>query len=178
VERVIERAVTAPVESAVPTAVAHLPTARSVEAADWRSVKAVEEVRVTATLVTFLVVGLVSLTVTVDPFTAVTGPEAAPNCPENLPAPPAPAGRPPPGNPPLPGGRPVPPPKPRPPNPPVQLPEVGWDTLTVVAVTGRPKVDVDDEEDVVGLPNAETHEPTVTLDAVVATVWSKVVVGV
>jgi hypothetical protein len=94
VEMVIERAVTAPVVSAVPTALAHLPTARSVAAADWRSVKAVEEVRVTTTLETFLVVGLVSLRVTVDPLTAVTGPDAAPNCPENgLLAPVAPAGR-------------------------------------------------------------------------------------
>jgi hypothetical protein len=79
VEMVIDRAVTAPVLSAAPTADAHLPTARSVEAAASRSVKVVDEVRVTTTLVVFLVVGLVSLTVTVDPLTAVTDPEAAPN---------------------------------------------------------------------------------------------------
>ena len=36
-------------------------------------------VRVTVTLDVFLVEGLVSLTVTVEPFTAVTEPEAAPN---------------------------------------------------------------------------------------------------
>jgi hypothetical protein len=76
---VIDRAVTAPVLSAEPTAEAHLPTARSVEAAACRSVKVVEEVRVTTTLVVFLVVGFFSVTVTVDPLTAVTGPEAAPN---------------------------------------------------------------------------------------------------
>jgi hypothetical protein len=60
----------------------------------------------------------------------------------------------------------------------VQVPEVGWDTLTVVAVTGRPKFDVDDEDGVVGLPNAAMHDPTVTLDAAVVTVCSNVVVGV
>jgi hypothetical protein len=61
----------------------------------------------------------------------------------------------------------------------VQEPDVGWDTLTVVAVTGRPKADVDDEdEDEVGLPNAEMHDPTVTLEAAAVTVWSNVVVGV
>src|ERR1700676_3016403 len=65
VEMVIELAVTAPVVSAVPTSLAHFRTARSVEAADWRSVKAVEEVRVSTTLESFLVDGLVSLTVTV-----------------------------------------------------------------------------------------------------------------
>ncbi len=72
VEMTIDRAVTAPVESAVPMAVAHLPTARSAAVADVRSVKVVEEVRVTTTLEVVLVEGLVSLTVTVDPLTAVT----------------------------------------------------------------------------------------------------------
>jgi hypothetical protein len=50
--------------------------------------------------------------------------------------------------------------------------------LTVVAVTGPPNDVVLDEEDEVGLPNAEMHEPTVTDAAVAVTVCSKVVVGV
>jgi hypothetical protein len=178
VERVIDRAVTAPVVSVVPTAEAHFPTARSEAAADWRWVKVVVEVRVTTTLEVLLVEGLVSLTVTEDPLTAVTNPDAAPNCPENRPrAPVAPAGRwpplPPPGNAPPPGGRPVPPrpPKPpKPPVPPVQVPEVGEEMLTVVAVTGRPNVDLVDDEEEVGLPKAETQDPTVTAAAVVVTV--------
>jgi hypothetical protein len=61
----------------------------------------------------------------------------------------------------------------------VQVPDVGWVMLTVVAVTGPPNVDlVLDEEVEVGLPKAEMHDPTVTEAAVVVTVWSKVVVGV
>jgi hypothetical protein len=60
----------------------------------------------------------------------------------------------------------------------VQVPEVGWVMLTVVAVTGPPNDEVLDEEDEVGLPNAEMHEPTVTEAAVAVTVCSKVVVGV
>jgi hypothetical protein len=50
--------------------------------------------------------------------------------------------------------------------------------LTVVAVTGPPNDVVLDEEDEVGLPNAEMHEPTDTDEAVAVTVCSKVVVGV
>jgi hypothetical protein len=59
----------------------------------------------------------------------------------------------------------------------VQLPETGWEIVTVVAVTGTPNRLVVDEPEV-GLPNAEMHDPTVTSAAVAATVWSKVVVGV
>ena len=66
VEMVIDVAVTAPVESAVPKALAHFPTARSVAAAVCRSVNVVAAVRVTTTVDAFLVAGLVSLTVTVD----------------------------------------------------------------------------------------------------------------
>jgi hypothetical protein len=60
----------------------------------------------------------------------------------------------------------------------VQVPEVGWEIEIVVAVTGSPKAarPEDDEDAVVGLPNAETHDPTVTPAAVLVTVWSKVVV--
>jgi len=75
----IDRAVTAPVESAVPMAVAHLPTARSPAVAEVRVVYVVDPVSVTTTLEVALVEGLVSLTVAVDPETAVTWPEAAPN---------------------------------------------------------------------------------------------------
>ena len=51
--------------------------------------------------------------------------------------------------------------------------------VTIVAVTGSPKAwDVLDDEVEVGLPNAEMHEPTVTLRRSPSTVWSKVVVGV
>jgi hypothetical protein len=60
----------------------------------------------------------------------------------------------------------------------VQLPEVGWVMVTDVAVMGPPKV-LDPDEDVeVGLPNPEMHDPTVTADTVLVTVWRKVVVGV
>jgi hypothetical protein len=79
VERVMERAVMAPVVSAVPTASAHLPTARSVADAIVRAVNVVAEVRLTTTFDFFFVTGLVSLTVTFDPLTAVTEPDAAPN---------------------------------------------------------------------------------------------------
>jgi hypothetical protein len=60
------------------------------------------------------------------------------------------------------------------------VPEVGWEIETVVAVTGSPKAALleDDEDAVVGLPNAEMHDPTVTPAAVPVTVCSKVVVGV
>jgi hypothetical protein len=52
----------------------------------------------------------------------------------------------------------------------VQVPEVGEEMLTVVAVTGRPNVDLVDDEEEVGLPKAETQDPTVTAVAVVVTV--------
>lgn len=182
----MDLAVTAPVVLADPMAVAHLPTARSDDVAVVRSVNVVDEVRVTVTLALFFVSGLVSLTVMVEPLTAVTAPDAPPNPPARprklpppgrvpLPSPPnPPPGLPAPGDaPPVP----VRPPRPKPPNPPVQLPEVGWVMDTVVAVTGSPNALAPDE-DVVGFPKAEMQDPTVTLEAVAATVWSKVVVGV
>ncbi len=49
---------------------------------------------------------------------------------------------------------------------------------TMVAVTGCPKARVLEDDEDVGFPNAEMHVPTVTLEAVADTVWSKVVVGV
>ena len=81
VEITIDRAVTAPVELAEPMALAHFPTARSEDDAVVRSVNVVEAVSVTVTLDVFLVAGSVSSTVTVDPLTAVTVPEAPPNPP-------------------------------------------------------------------------------------------------
>ena len=65
-----------------------------------------------------------------------------------------------------------------PPNPPVQVPEAGWETDTVVAVTGLPKALLLEEEPEVGFPNAEMHEPTVTAEAEAVNVWRKVVVDV
>ncbi len=47
-----------------------------------------------------------------------------------------------------------------------------------MAVTGSPKARTPEDDDDVGFPKAEMHEPTVTLEAAVETVWSKVVVGV
>jgi hypothetical protein len=188
VEMVMDRADTAPVVSAVPRALAHLPTARSVAAADSLWVKTVVGRRVTETAEDFLVVRLVSVIVTSEPLTAVTEPDAAANWPVNRPRAPDPAaGREPPdvepGNSPALAGRPDPPPGnppwpladpcPPPPNPPVQAPEVDGVMLTVVAVTGPPNAEVLDDE--VGFPTAEMHEPTVTPDAVVVTVWSNVV---
>jgi len=136
---------------------------------------------VTTTLLVFLVCGLVSVTVAVEPLTALTSPEAVPKLPPpaNLdplgglcPVPPAPK---PPAGAPL-----APPPAPplNPPNPAVQLPEVGWVIETVVAVTGPPKAAFLLDDDEVGLPNAVTHEPTVTSEAAAVTVWSKVVLAV
>ncbi len=179
-EMVSELAVTAPVESAVPTARAHWPTTMADAVAVTVVVNVVVPVRVTVTLDVFLVCGSVSLTVTVDPLTAVTWPDAAPKSPGlnvpppgRVPVPPvpekpwkrlAPAGR-------------VPPPNP-PPNPPLeQVPDVGWVIVTVVAVIGSPN-GVDDEDGVVGLPNAEMQEPTVTPDAVVVVICRIVVADV
>lgn len=170
-------AATAPVLSAVPLARAHLPTARSVEVAGPVIEMVVAEVKVTTTLDVALVDGLVSLTVTVEPLTAVTAPEAAANDPP--PNRPAPAGRDPvpgvKGRDPPPGG--VPPPG-RAPKPPVHAPDTGWDTDTVVAVTGPPNRLEDEVEAVVGLPKAETHEPTVTDDTGADVIWWNVVAGV
>ena len=57
------------------------------------------------------------------------------------------------------------------------MPDTGWLTETVVAVTGLPKgVDVFDPD--VGLPKAEMHEPTVMAEAVVVLIWRIVVDGV
>ena len=73
------------------------------------------------------------------------------------------------------------PPRPKPappPNPPLQPDDVGWEMVTVVAVTGSPKGVLDEDEDDVGFPNAEMHDPTVTFAAEAETVWVKVVVGV
>jgi hypothetical protein len=183
---VIDLAVIAPVVLDVPNAWAHLPTAKSDDAAVARSVNVVEEVKVMTTLETALVAGFVSLTVAVVPVTEATWPEAAPNCPENRPRkePLPPPGRSPEtppeiprGNPPPDEGLPFAPPRPKP-GLPVQLPEVGWETVTVVAVTGSPNGRALEDEPEVGLPNAEMHEPTVTLVADAGTVCSKVVLGV
>jgi hypothetical protein len=169
-------AVTAPVPSAGPTALAHLPTTRSVGDAVPVVVKAVVAVKVTTTLEVALVVGLVSLTDTVDPLRAVTDPDAAAKEP--------PAKRPPP-NPPLPAGREpvpgVPPggvPPPDRPKPPLHVPATGWETETVVAVTGPPNRLAVDVEPEVGVPNAEMHEPTVTAETVVGVIWRNVVAEV
>jgi hypothetical protein len=182
VESVIDRAVTAPVESACPTAVAHLPTARSPAEPVVRWVYVVAAVNVTATLDVFCVWGLVSLTVTVDPFTPDTEPEAAPKPPAaNRPPPLGRSPEPPPGNPPpllppLPPRAKAPPPAPpAPPKPREQVPDVGWVMVTVVAVTGSPNADLVDDEVEVGFPNAEMQDPTVTSVAAAATVCSKVV---
>ena len=78
-EMVIDRAVTAPVELADPMAMAHLPTAKSVADADVRWVNVVADASVTTTLEDTLVEGLVSLTVTFEPLTEVTEPDATPN---------------------------------------------------------------------------------------------------
>lgn len=178
---VIDVAATAPVLSAVPLARAHLPTARSLGAAVPVVANVVVEVRVTTTLVAALVVGLVSLNVTADPLTEVTDPEAAPKDPPRNP--PAPVGREPEpgvnGRDPPSGGVPPPgrPPKPpvRPPNPPVHDPLTGWETDTVVAVTGPPNRLVFGVEPDVGVPKAETHDPTVTAEAVAVVICWKVV---
>jgi hypothetical protein len=173
-------AVTAPVPLAGPTALAHLPTTRSVGDAVPVVVKAVVAVKVTTTLEVALLVGLVSLTDTVDPLTAVTDPDAAAKEP--------PAVRPPP-NPPLPAGREpvpgvnvrVPPggvPPPGRPKPPLHVPATGWEIETVVAVTGPPNRLAVDVEPEVGVPNAEMHEPTVTAETVVGVIWRNVVAEV
>lgn len=170
-------AVTAPVLLAVPSARAHWPTTMAAAVAVWVVVNVVVPVRVTVTLDAFLVCGSVSLTVTTDPDTAVTWPEAAPKPPAAKapvwcgkvpppgvvpPSPPKPPGREPPGRVPL--NPPKPPPTPR-----LQAPETGWLTETVVAVIGPPNGVADDVPDV-GLPKAEMHEPTVTAAAVVSVV--------
>ena len=174
---VIDCAVTAPVVPAGPTALAHLPTARSDADADVRSVKAVEDVKVTTTLAVPFVVRLVSVTVAVDPLTAVTGPDAAANWPAARPgnAPPAGRGVDPPGDPPP---RLAPLPDPTRPKPWAHEPEEGWEMETDVAVTGPPNAGVVDDDGEVGLPRAEMHEPTVTSETAAVTVWSKLVVGV
>ena len=197
VEITIDLAVTAPVVLAVPMALAHLPTARSEAVAAVRSVNVVEEVRVTTTLEVFFVCGLVSLTVTFEPLTAVTGPGSAAE--PSGPAPEAPATRP--GaaalaaeaatRRPLTRSRPAPRAAPTAATEagataettggaeaPAQEPDVGWVMETVVAVTGSPKALVPDDVDDAGFPKAEMHDPTVTLAEVAVTVWSKVVVGV
>jgi hypothetical protein len=195
----MEVAATAPVVSALPKELAHLPTARLADVADWRSLNVVDEVRVTTTVEVFFVDGLVSLTDTLEPFTAVTDPVATANCPAVRPRnDPLPDGRcPPPGNsppegapplPPAPGNPPRPPAAaPAPPNPPVQVPDVGWVMETIEAVTGTPnacpKADLEDLLDdffafPVGFPVAVRHEPVATADAFVVTVCWNVVVGV
>jgi hypothetical protein len=194
----IELAVIAPVLLAGPTAWAHLPTARSEDDAEVRSMKVVEAVRVTTTLEVARVRGLVSETLTVEPDTEVTEPEAMAKFPPNrlrkppLPAPPPdavppegapplvpPLPVPPPLVPPLPVPPPLPPPpRPKRPDPSAQLPEVGCEMVTEVAVTGTPKVGVLVDEAEVGFPTAEMHDPTVTPETAADTVWSKVVVGV
>jgi hypothetical protein len=169
----IEVAVIAPVVSADPRAWTHLPTTRSVAAAASVWVKVVELLTSTVRVVTALVVGLVALTTMVEPLTEVTLPVAPPN-PPGRPPPPL-AGRdggvpdPPPAPPPPPN------PPPPPPNPPAQVPLVGVLIRMLVALTGvdGAVVVVDDP---VGVLTAETHEPTLTLAKVAATVWLNVVV--
>ncbi|HUY65306.1 MAG TPA: hypothetical protein VMV06_00675 [Acidimicrobiales bacterium] len=173
---VIDRAEMAPVVSALPLARAHLPTARSVDDAGSVVVNVVEAVRVTVTLDAALVTGLTSLIVTSEPLTAVTEPDAIPNCP-------LPNGRAPTGRLPVPGVDPPPPPglvprAPLLPKPPEQVPETGCETETVVAVTGMPKPRPPDEEPELGFPNAEMQEPTVTAVADAGTVWRNMVLGV
>jgi hypothetical protein len=56
----------------------------------------------------------------------------------------------------------------------VQAPLTGWLTETVVAVIGSPNGEAVDDA-VVGLPNAEMHDPTVTADAVVVVICRIVV---
>jgi hypothetical protein len=52
----------------------------------------------------------------------------------------------------------------------------GWLTVTVVAVTGRPKKDVEVDDPVaVGVPNAFTQTPAITADAVEVMVLVKTV---
>jgi hypothetical protein len=173
-------AVIAPVLSAAPVARAHCPTTMAAAVPVWVVVNVVEEVRVTVTDEDVFVWGLVSSTVTCEPDTAVTWPDAAPKLPlpnvrpdggrklppEGL----VPPGAVPPEAPPNPPGR--------PPNPPrSQAPDTGWEIDTVVAVIGSPKGD-DVFADEVGLPKAETHDPTVTADALVELICRIVVVDV
>jgi len=143
-------------------------------------------VSVTTTAVVFFDWGLVSLTVAVEPLTAVTIPEATPKLAAPLGNLPPPGGRPPDppsgklppdGGPPL-GLPPGPEPPPNPPKPVEQVPEVGWEMETVVAVTGPPRARDPDVEPEVGLPKAEMHKPTATSEADAVTVWSKVVLVV
>jgi hypothetical protein len=126
----------------------------------------------------FDVWGSVSETVMVDAVTAVTDPNAVAKEPPAKLRPDGGVKDPPPGRVPVvPPGR-APKPPNRPPAPPrAHAPETGWLTETVVAVTGWPKGDFDDDA-VVGLPKAVMHEPTVTADNVVEVVWRMVVVGV
>ncbi len=195
-ESVMLWAVTAPVLLAGPIARAHCPTARADEDTDPVVVNAVLPDRVTTTLDDALVLGFVSATVIAETLTAVTIPDAAPNwplpnrlppggrepeapgepLPPEVPVLPEPNRPPAPNPPPVPDPPPVRPPKP-PPKLPVHEPETGWLIETVVAVIGSPN-GVDDDDAEVGLPKAETHEPTVTADAVVLVVWRKVVLAV
>jgi hypothetical protein len=175
----IEVAVIAPVVSADPRAWTHLPTARSVAAAASVWVKVVVLLTSTLRVVTALVVGLVELTTMVEPLTEVTLPDAPPN-PPGRPLPPL-AGRDGgvPDPPPVPPPPPPPPPNlpPPPPNPPAQVPLVGVLIRTLVAlrgVDGAVVVVVDDPD--AGVLNAETHDPTLTLAMLAATVWLNVVV--
>jgi hypothetical protein len=85
-----------------------------------------------------------------------------------------PPGRfPPPGGPPDPPGNPPPPDAPpdplpaKPPRPPEHFPDVGWLTVTVLAVTALDFFEV--------LPVTVTQSPTATADAETSTIWLKVV---
>ena len=88
-EMVIVVAVMAPVVSVAPLARAHCPTTMAAAVAVTVVENVVVPVNVTATLEDFPVIGLASSTVTTDPLTAVTWPDAAP---KDLPPKP-PAGR-------------------------------------------------------------------------------------
>ncbi len=164
-------AATAPVSSALPSAVAHCPTATSVADPFCWAVKVVAAVAVTVTVV---VVGeavavdeavprarAVSWTVIVSPLTALTRPATArrpapapPRAPVPVVADPvgAPAGgvRPAPGAPP-----------PKPPNPP-QSPLTAGRTSIDAAVMAAAGADVADPEPLAGGSRTVTHDPTVT----------------
>jgi hypothetical protein len=175
-----ERAATAPVELAGPSARTHLPTARSVGAAGSVSEKLVDDVVSTVTVRWAPVLGLVSVTVNDVAVVAVTWPVAKrpkPVARRRWSA----------GSEPV-VGVPVRCPVRKPPRPAAALrshvPEDVASTRTVVATSGvGPAVDEEDGGDEVGeegLPagsaaTALTHAPTTTADELAGTVWVKAV---
>ena len=169
---------------AVPSARAHWPTTMAAAVAVWVVVKVVVPVRVTVTLDVFLVCGI-GLVDGHRRARTRRSPGRRPHrsCRGRRTA----AGR---GRVPPPGVVPPSPPKPpvaaeaagpgaaeAAPKPPrLQAPDTGWLMETVVAVIGSPNGAMV-EDDVVGLPNAEMQDPTVTAAAVVVVVWRIVVDG-